>query len=389
MRCKTLHSSAIALVLSCSCSIFFSWKISTKPFEFKNDVVVPTLCNGNSTIKCNVQGFNYSQYFQPSMRIAPIEDSYITLWLHHVHRWFKPVGDSDSKQLIKEFLHDAKDSGFTAVMGDLPFEWTEHERGKIQLDSYGKDWMDHACTLGLRLHLVISMRHVPPWIYEMERDDFFEYENSLEMGLRKTVQPAAANPLVWSMLLNFTKSVANDLVHKYGKCIETISPTMNNELETRFVQTFNAMRDYSPSSVELYKQWQLRKGLVASLKNATDPPVFSIYPICEPVLDEKAWWWLGFREEFLASRYIELCQAIHDSNAKCLLHFGEMFASTDHLNSNLFFKLASSPFVHHLVMDSNMALVGAPSLRVWLVSLLVQHRVMGKKFTMKLLQKEF
>ena len=93
--------------------------------------------------------------------------------------------------------------------------------------------------------------------------------------------------------------------------------------------------------------------------------------VCDPITDMDVHNWLGFREEFLSNKYIELCKIIKtveggeidgkSYHPHCLLHFGEFVSSTDSLNSNLFFKMAKSEFVDHLVMDSNMALFGSPS----------------------------
>ena len=150
-----------------------------------------------------------------------------------------------------------------------------------------------------------------------------------------------------------------------------MSPTFNNEFETRYSQTFGMMRDYSNSSVAAYKSWQVGKGLAPSNNESIDPPSLPCSTGCDPIVDQDAWQWLAFRENFLASRYMELCKIVKGSgrvrqndnlyNPDCLLHFGEMFSSTDAINSNLFFLLAKSEFVDHLVMDSNMALFGAPT----------------------------
>ena len=64
---------------------------------------------------------------------------------------------------------------------------------------------------------------------------------------------------------------------------------------------------------------------------------------------------------FFFSTKLLLCKRVQASGARCFLHFGEFFASTDLLNSNLFFTLAKSPYVDELIMDSNMALLGAAS----------------------------
>lgn len=395
---RVLHLFLLVIGITVFCSFYFGFMLNSSleiynsdaPSHFFRDNVEPTSSSMCNSVKdCKKQGYDLSQHFLPTKRNTPLEDSYITLWLHQVHTWFKPVDGLDSKQLIRNFLQTAKDSGFTAVMGDLPYEWTERDvHGEIQLDSFGKNWMADACEIGLKLHIVLTMRHPPVWMQQIATDDFFDQAKSLERGIEKSDQPAAANPRVWDFFLNYTKSASTLLLEKHGECIETISPTMNNELETRYVQTGDAMRDYSPNSVQRYKQWQVDKGMVSSIENSVEPPVFTHGSICTPISDEKQWWWLGFREEFLATRYEEMCKAVHESSvwnqnreltAQCLLHFGEMFASTDHLHTNAFFKLAQSPYIDHLVMDSNMALVGAPSTPSIVGILVSTAQLYGKK----------
>jgi hypothetical protein len=66
----------------------------------------------------------------------------------------------------------SKQAGFTTVMADLPWEWTEQEQeGEINLQSFGKDWLKIAYhELNMKLHIVVTMRETPYWV---ERDVFF------------------------------------------------------------------------------------------------------------------------------------------------------------------------------------------------------------------------
>ena len=73
----------------------------------------------------------------------------------------------------------------------------------------------------------------------------------------------------------------------------------------------------------------------------------------------------SFAQCNLAEVYAELCQAVSvvsgGRRPKCMLHFGEFFSTADFLYSNTFFRLAKLPQVTDLIMDSNVALLGAPS----------------------------
>jgi hypothetical protein len=286
-------------------------------------------------------------------RSAPLSDTYITLWLHQVHRWFQ------GKRKVADFLTEAKDAGFTSVMGDVPWEWTEVTRGEIDLNSYGKTWMRTACDMGFRLHVVLTMRELPPWLRDdPNRDQYVEVGQSLTIPKTLSGTPSLAHPYVWALVQNFTKHATMRLVSQYGPCLETISPTWNNEFETRYVQTRLLLRDYSTSSVTLYRKWLDDRALPPK-----EPPVFSSHPVCShTAMTDDEWSWLAFRQEFLVGRYESLCRAVSQRGVSCLLHFGEFFATiTDRLHSTPFFDLAQSPHVGHLVMDSNMALSGAPA----------------------------
>eukprot|EP00591_Stephanopyxis_turris_P014462 CAMPEP_0195538856 /NCGR_PEP_ID=MMETSP0794_2-20130614/49751_1 /TAXON_ID=515487 /ORGANISM="Stephanopyxis turris, Strain CCMP 815" /LENGTH=634 /DNA_ID=CAMNT_0040672867 /DNA_START=1590 /DNA_END=3494 /DNA_ORIENTATION=- len=315
-------------------------------------------------------GYMTSKRFQRIKKTSPMDDKYITIWLHQVHRWFKEDENQTTAQKVKSYLLDAKESGFTHVMFDIPWAWTEREsHGNVQIHSFGKeDVLAAACELNLPLHVVVTMRELPPWAGEDKK--LFEWGRSKGYDYDLTTGPSPAHPEVWQMATEFLEMVSTQLIEKYGHCIASLSPTFNNEFETRYSQELNHMRDYSDHSIGAYKEWQVNKGLSSSPKTAEDPPTFDRLEICEPILDDKAWQWFEFREDFLVDKYVDLCKIVKTVrkgedgktyDPHCLLHFGEMFSSTDILNSNIFFKLATSEFVDHLVMDSNMALFGAPT----------------------------
>ena len=318
-------------------------------------------------------GYKISKLFQPMVSQSLIRDIYITLWLHQVHSWFSKDAYQSTADKVKKFLLEAKNSGFTQIMFDLAWAWTEREfRGDVQIDTWNKkDVMCTACSLGLSLHVVISMRELPPWAKKKKFFEIGSYGEGCKSKYRQTTGPSTAHPEVWQMAKEYVESATKLLVERYGECIISVSPTFSNEFETRYTQTFGLMRDYSNFSVAAYKSWQVEKGLAPSNEESIDPPGFPCTSNCYPIIEQAALQWLAFREDFLASRYIELCEIVKRNRSvgqdyklyipNCLLHFGEMFSSTDAINSNLFFTLAKSEFVDHLVMDSNMALFGAPT----------------------------
>jgi len=329
-------------------------------------------------------------------RTKTLPDRYLTLWLHQVHRWF---GTEDVRlDNVRQFVEEAKNAGYTSIMTDLPWEWTEREAmGSIDVQSFNKDWMKLACEAGLKLQVVISARDMPPWMKAKEQADGDVYTAKRSpcvksIGIDDSASVLSmAHPYVWERGLNYTIEATKALLVEYGgECVIGVSPTWNNEFETRYNQDSLGAHDYSPSMIDRYKEWQVSKGLTSTVESAVEPPVIPCEPVCQPYpsSNRDVWNWLGFREEFLAQKYMDLCQSVReasgtstvdvaDGNAgkednnedhmdgkliNCFLHFGENLATvSDHLNSNPFFKLARSPHVTELVMDSNVALSGAPA----------------------------
>eukprot|EP00814_Leptocylindrus_danicus_P015942 CAMPEP_0116009294 /NCGR_PEP_ID=MMETSP0321-20121206/3351_1 /TAXON_ID=163516 /ORGANISM="Leptocylindrus danicus var. danicus, Strain B650" /LENGTH=650 /DNA_ID=CAMNT_0003478237 /DNA_START=99 /DNA_END=2051 /DNA_ORIENTATION=- len=320
------------------------------------------------------RGYHAMKEFKKVDLQEPLKDPYITLWMHQVHTWFAADENQTTISKLKEFIADAKSSGFTQIMFDIPWAWTEREfQGDVQIDSFNKeDVMATACESGFSLNIIVTMREFPLWLND---ETLFEKgsvgENCRADKTERSLSPSIANPIVWKHATEYVAAVTKLLIQKYGDCIVSVSPSFNNEFETRYSQVWGGMRDYSESSIASYNEWRIEKELSFPKIKSDPPPHFPCAEVCDPITDKDVHEWLGFREEFLASKYTELCKIVKtteggDVDGKsyhpdCLLHFGEFFSSTDSLNTNIFFKLAKSEFVDHLVMDSNMALFGSPS----------------------------
>ena len=304
--------------------------------------------------------------------------SYMTLWLHQFHRWF---GDETQRMArVQQFVDDVRTAGFGAVMTDLPWEWTERERaGAVDIHAFQKDWMAAVCAAGLQLHVVVSMREFPPWLLAQAAANHSAYHEATSRHCdaaalhHAILQPSAAAPVVWQHMQSYVERVTRALLDTYGaECVASISPTLNNEFETRYTQTHGAMRDYSAAAVHAFQQWQEEEEQQAHLRRHNndlfpmkDPPHIKCKEHCVAITGQAELAWMAFRENFLARRYEQLCRtakrAAGDAPLHCLLHMGEMLATTDHLNSNLLMTLATSDAVDELVMDSNMMLWGAPT----------------------------
>jgi len=348
--------------------------------ENESKVLPKTAINENKpkVALSKTQGYNIAKRFKHVESQSQVKDAYITLWLHQVHAWFKSDEEQTTKSKLEKFVSDAKRVGFTHLMFNLDWAWTEREvRGEVEIDKFNMvDVMSTACELGLSLHIVLSMRNFPPWLEKLANDDKSMYERgsyheTCRRKFQKTLGPCVSNAEVWKFGTDFVKTASELLLAKYGTCIASVSPTFNNEFETRYTQEFRAMRDYSTLGIDSYKKWQVKKGFSSSEEESVSPPGFPCGDVCIPEPDKAFDQWMGFREEYLADKYIQLCKMVKETEGKdvngesfhtdCLLHIGEIYSSTDAINSNLFFKLAKSEFVDHLVMDSNMSLFGAPS----------------------------
>ena len=227
------------------------------------------------------------------------------------------------------------------------------------------------------------MREFPPWASRARFGDGLS--EAADPQCRATVgelwTPSMANATTARLVHSYFGATVQHLVATYGTCVAGISPTLNNEFETRYTQSHACARDYSNASLAEYERWQLTlqtpRGGGGGVGNPLAAPVIDRFPICVPRTDVQWHRWLEFREQFLASQYELLCKRVQASGAHCFLHFGEFFASTDLLNSNLFFTLAKSPYVDELIMDSNMALLGAASSP----SVVGRHEGTARRFT--------
>ena len=132
----------------------------------------------------------------------------------------------------------------------------------MSIDSHNKDWIEAVCEEGLGLHVVLAAFDTPPWFLDIAAEDasFFEKASSHESCANRDEVihiPSMAHPEAWKMVTGFIRETTRMLVAKYGDCIRSVSPTTNNELETRYTQTYNAMRDYSEHMQHEYRDWRL------------------------------------------------------------------------------------------------------------------------------------
>lgn len=285
----------------------------------------------------------------PVPRATPLHDQYITLWLHQVHRWFSPNNYTNE---IRSFLQSAQQAGFSSVMTDLPWDWTEREGpGDIRLDTFSKDWMAIACEMGLGLHVVLNMRGLPPWLTEPAVTEAHEtgrcYNIRANGWEQKTsTTPSFAHPQVWDRMQQFVDGATRSLLDKYGTtCIRSLSPSQNPEFETKMTvkpDGPSSMMDYSYYMQQEFHVWQKQQQQQQSSRSVfnisttttIDPPILLCDEHCAPTLKQTAGveLWMGFREEFLARRYERLCQLVREKNTNCLLHFGEFFSTLDQVN---------------------------------------------------------
>lgn len=84
-------------------------------------------------------------------------ETYLTLWLHQVHQWFKNDHGQTDRQKLHRFLQETKDTGFKAIMTNMPWSWTERDqRGEINIDNFDKNFIELACDMGLEFSCTYS-----------------------------------------------------------------------------------------------------------------------------------------------------------------------------------------------------------------------------------------
>ena len=172
-------------------------------------------------------------------------------------------------------------------MFDVPWSWTEREaQGDIQIDSFKKeDVMTTACDSGLSLNIILTMREFPPWVND---ETFFEKgsvgKNCKAHKTERTLSPSIANPIVWKLATEYVAAVTKLLIQKYGDYIVSVSPSFNNEFESRYSQVWSGMRDYSNSSIDSYNEWRIEKELSFSNMKSDPPPQFPCNQVCEPII---------------------------------------------------------------------------------------------------------
>ena len=350
------------------------------------------LLNDFTTDKQRLDGPGRAAAFRSSTRGSGTAELYVTLWLQQVHSWFP------SRERRAPFLNAVRDAGASTVMTDLPWAWSERfAENAIDIDNFSKDWMGEACNAGLKLFVVVRMNDAPPWLLAQRasRPELFEAYTCSNAPEKITSTPTLAHPHSRHLVHRFFKRAVAMLRARYGECLAGISPTMNNELETRYIQEFDCARDYSEAFVNTFRRETARTSRSASSHpqeppplvehccinqrargaldaNCDAPPEATTVALAEGLQPRVPRWqassesrmlhrWLSFRERFLADQIEAFCRIVHTDGMRCLLHFGEFFASTDLHNSNPFALLAASPVVSDLIVDSNMALLGAPT----------------------------
>lgn len=93
----------------------------------KNAVMLHRL--RSHSVPARVDGVEMREQGMEGAHRTNVDDFYLTAWLHHAHAWFRG-GDKD---LARAFVIDAREAGFTSIMTNLPWSWTERDkRGEIR-----------------------------------------------------------------------------------------------------------------------------------------------------------------------------------------------------------------------------------------------------------------
>ena len=283
----------------------------------------------------------------------PLESTYITLWLNQVHMWF-----GADRIRIANFVSEAKKVGFTSIMTDVPWAWSERESpGLFDFRSHDKHWVDEVCAKGMKLHLVLRADEFPPWMTTIDREELGEREYNRRKCGKVHNSPSMGSDKAMGMVISFFEKAVEYYSSTYGACILSFNPTINNELETRYSMVNDCQRDFNPQMLLKFEQWQQNHG------GGDDPilPRDREYGKCTPQVNKEDYMWWEFRTQVIAERYNTFCSIIANRNQRCLLHIGEFLSTSDRINTNALQMLLAMPQITDLTIDSNMALWGAPS----------------------------
>ena len=109
----------------------------------------------------------------------------------------------------------------------------------------------------------------------------------------------------------FFEAAVKHFVSTFGDSVESFNPTLNNELEARFTQTFDCMRDFNPATLKKFAEWQQGRGFadtVAREDRNRD---------CLPHTDAESMRWWEFRNELLASTQSRFCRVVVEIGKRC------------------------------------------------------------------------
>ena len=261
---------------------------------------------------------NFAQ--SPKQAISSeLEGTYITLFLHQVHQWFGHEGRGRAGLL--RFLDAAHDAGYGAVMTDVPWEWTEREaQGQYSWLEFSKDWYNEVCNRGMKLHFVINMREFPSlWSSSQGIAAMSDRATNGSARCRKRRKDQPNSPSIGSeeaisLMISYVGRVVRHYTEELSSCVDSFLPTINNEMETRFPQTLDCMRDFSLPMRTLYRQWQLTSTTFASAQpRVYEPPELDELPICEPHLQldlQRFGRWWEYRNVRLSEVYGRLCDVV-------------------------------------------------------------------------------
>lgn len=286
---------------------------------------------------------------------------YHTLW------WYQPAYENMEeldKFLASIYSHNHCDELFLSI------SWADIEKEKGKYDfTKVEQRIDRMLESNLRLYVILdagtanqkqTLTSIPNYIWskypECHVRDFYNNSVKLVSFLNKECVQNA---------YDFFETSARHLHKKYGEKIIAYQPTFNNEYEVRYAQYNYSWQDYSPKAIESFQQWlRLRNADISYWEDRWGLKLFSFDQIKPPIINDNRdtepehrqiyYDWQAFREEAIVDAYAKATDAVHESGAKVIYHFGEWMTANDGISTAPLYPLLKKVELDYILIDSNL-----------------------------------
>lgn len=272
-----------------------------------------------------------------------------------------PLPPKDAPHNLDEIINTVQSQGVNILF--VSFRWMDQEPAPGAFDFRVMDYVQQAvCSSGLQLIVILDARASPAWVFDQHPDAGLV---DADGDVRKEISFSHGGAM--QLLHAWHEAVLARLAAVNASCVHSVSPTFNNQYETKYTQERDAFQDYSPNTVALYRQylrsihggiahWNTRWGTkFADWASFRPPPLHMHGPRWNDTLTDPSYWdWQHFRHHHIHAAHEHCCQHFAAHGFRCIMHFGEFFSANDAIYaSGSVFTLAASPWLDYIVVDSN------------------------------------